>query len=461
MSDQARDDDRQQMSLAVHFHPTGHHVAAWLHPRSQIDAGSNPGHYLDMAKTAERGKFDLIFLADSLAIREGDLLAKGRWPQYMAYFEPLTLLSAMSSVTSRVGLVATGSTSFTEPFNLARQFASLDHLSGGRAGWNVVTTGNAASSRNFGRDEHFEHDERYERANEFVEVVRGLWDSWDDDAFVMDRASGRYFIPEKMHRLDHKGSFLSVRGPLNMRRPPQGHPVLFQAGTSNVGRETAARIADVVFVQEQSRERCQAISADIKGRMVKYGRSPNELLLMPGVAVVVGRTEAEAKEQHDFLQSKIHPDVGLALIAAELGDRDFGEIDPDKPFPVDRIPPASARTTIRNIKEVIEANKDMTVRQLWQRFSGARGSVQLVGTPERIADELELWFKTKAADGFIIQPSVLPGGLDDFVEWVVPELQRRRLYRCEYQGTMLRDHLGLRRPPNRNSLQPSHAAGHA
>ena len=440
------------MSLAVHFHPTGHHVAAWLHPRSQIDAGSNPAHYLDMAKTAERGKFDLIFLADSLAIREGDLRAKGRWPQYTAYFEPLTLLAAMSSVTSRVGLVATGSTSFTEPFNLARQFASLDHLSGGRAGWNVVTTGNAASSRNFGRDEHFEHDERYERANEFVEVVRGLWDSWDDDAFVMDRASGRYFIPEKMHRLDHKGPFLSVRGPLNMRRPPQGHPVLFQAGTSDVGRDTAARIADVVFVQEQSREKCQAISADIKQRMGKYGRSPNELLLMPGVAVVVGRSEAEAKEQHEFLQSKIHPDVGLALIAAELGDTDAGELDPDKPFPIERIPLTAKRTTVQNIKEVIERNKDMTVRQLWQRFSGARGSIQLVGTPQQIANELELWFSTKAADGFIIQPSVLPGGLDDFVELVVPELQRRGLYRREYQGTMLRDHLGLRRPASRYSL---------
>ena len=195
--------------------------------------------------------------------------------------------------------------------------------------------------------------------------------------------------------------------------------------------------------------------------MVKYGRSPNDLLLMPGVAVFVGRTEAEAKEHRDFLQSKIHPDVGFALIAAEMGDTDFGDIDPDKPFPIDRIPPASARTTIRNIKEVIEANKDMTVRQLWQRFSGARGSVQLVGTPAQIADELELWFTTKAADGFVIQPSVLPGGLDDFVELVVPELQRRGLYRREYQGTMLRDHLGLRRPPSRHALQESQAPGRA
>jgi alkanesulfonate monooxygenase len=437
------------MSLAAHFHPTGHHVAAWLHPRSQVDAGSNPAHYLEMAKTAERGKFDLIFLADSLAIRESDLRAQGRWPQYAAYFEPLTLLSAMSAVTSRVGLVSTASTSYTEPFNLARLFGSLDHLSGGRAGWNVVTTGNAASSRNFGRDDHFEHDERYERANEFVDVVRGLWDSWDDDAFVMDRNDGRYFLPERMHRLEHKGQFFSVRGPLNMRRPPQGHPVLFQAGTSDVGRDTAARIADVVFVQEQSRERCQDISADIKQRMVKFGRSPNDLLLMPGMAVVVGRTEQEARDQHELLQSKIHPDVGLALIAAELGNTDFGKVDPDKPFPLERLPATGGRTTIRNIKDVIESNKEMTVRQLWERFSGARGSFQLVGTPDRIADELELWFESKAADGFIIQPSYLPGGLEDFVDLVVPELQRRGIYRRDYGGPMLRDHLGLKRPPGR------------
>jgi alkanesulfonate monooxygenase len=441
---------RQQMSLAIHFHPTGHHVAAWLHPRSQIDAGSNAAHYLQMAQTAERGKFDLIFLADSLAIREGDLRADGRWPQYVAYFEPLTLLSAMSAVTSRIGLVSTASTSYSEPYNLARWFASLDHLSGGRAGWNVVTTGNAASSRNFGRDEHFGHDERYERANEFVEIVRGLWDSWDDDAFVMDRASGRYFIPDKMHRLDHKGEFFSVRGPLNMRRPPQGHPVLVQAGTSNVGRDTAARIADVVFVQEQSREKCQSIYADIKARMAKYARRPDDLLLLPGMAIVVGRTEAEAREQHEFLQASIHPDVGRALLAAELGNTDIGDADLDKPLPLDRIPviDQGARTTVQNLRDVV-VRENPTVRQLYQRFSGARGSCQLIGTPEQIADEMEHWFKTKAADGFIVQPSFLPGGLDDFVELVVPELQRRGIYRRDYEGKMLRDHLGLRRPPSR------------
>ncbi len=449
MMGQTRDDGRLQMSLAAHFHPTGHHVAAWLHSRSQLDAGSNATHYLQLAKTAERGKFDLIFLADSLAIRESDLRANGRWPQYAAYFEPLTLLSAMSTVTSRVGLVSTASTSYTEPYNLARLFGSLDHLSGGRAGWNVVTTGNAAASRNFGRDQHFEHDERYERANEFVDIVRALWDSWEDDAFVMDRGSGRYFLPDRMHRLEHKSELFSVRGPLNMRRPPQGHPVLFQAGTSDVGRDTAARIADVVFVQEQSRERCQAIYQDLKQRLAKFNRSPSDLLLMPGIAVVVGRTEQDAKDQYRFLQSKIHPDVGLALIAAELGNADIGEVDPDKPFPIDRLPPTGGRTTIKNMRDVIEANQGITARQIWERFSGARGSFQVVGTAEQIADKLELWFKTNAADGFIIQPAVLPGGLDDFVELVVPELQARGLYRKDYKGAMLRDHLGLRRPVNR------------
>lgn len=441
---------RRQLSLAVHFHPTGHHVAAWLDPRSQIDAGSNAAHYLELARTAERGKFDLIFLADSLAIRQGDLKAQGRWPQYMAYFEPLTLLSAMSAVTSHVGLVATASTSYTEPFNLARYFGSLDHLSGGRAGWNIVTTGNAASSRNFGRAEHFAHDERYDRAGEFVEIVRGLWDSWDDDAFVMDRASGRYLLPEKMHWLNHRGDVFSVTGPLNMRRPPQGHPVLFQAGTSEAGRETAARVADGVFVQQQSPELCREIRRDIRARMPKYGRSPEDLLVMPGMAVIVGRTETEARAQFDALQSRIHPDVGMAILSAELGNMELPDLDLDRPFPLELIPSLDqgARTTVQNFRTIVE-RENPTVRELYQRFSGARGSYQLVGDPRQIADVLEDWFRSEAADGFIIQPAILPGGLDDFVALVVPELQRRGIYRTEYAGRMLRDHLGLARPPSR------------
>jgi N-acetyl-S-(2-succino)cysteine monooxygenase len=440
----------RKMHLAAHFHPTGNHVAAWHHPQSQMDAGINPAHYLEMAQTAERGKFDLIFLADSAATRDGDMKALKRWPQYMAYFEPLTLLSAMAAVTKRVGLVATATTSFSEPYNLARLFGSLDHLSGGRAGWNVVTSGNIASAYNFGLEELPDHSRRYQRAEEFLEITRALWDSWEDDALVMDRETGEYFLPEKLHRLNHKGEFFSVRGPLNQARPPQGYPVIFQAGTSETGKEMAARQADVVFVQEQSVEKCQQIYADIKERMPKYGRSPDQLRLMPGIATVVGRTEEEARETHEFLQSKIHPDVGLALLSAEMAGADLTGVDVDAPMPPDRIPETSkgGKTTLQNMKDYI-ARENPTVRELYRQFSGARGSRPLIGSPAQIADAMVEWFDCKGADGFIVQPSHLPGGLNDFVELVIPELQKRGVFRKDYEGPMLRDHLGLSRPAGR------------
>ncbi len=441
---------KRQMHLALHLHPTGHHVAAWLHPRSQVDAAFNPAHYLELARTAEKGRFDLIFLADALSIRHGDLRTKGRWPQYMAHFEPLTLLSAMSAATERVGLVATAATSYSEPFNLARHFGSLDHLSRGRAGWNIVTGAVPTSSLNFSRSETLAHDERYERADEFVQVVLGLWDSWDDDAFTFDRKNSRYLIPEKMHWLNHKGKWFDVAGPLNMGRPPQGHPVLFQAGTSEAGMEFAARFAEVVFVQQKSRERCQLIRQDIRGRSLKHGRTSEDLLLMPGLSVIVGKTESEAKEQYDFLQSKIHPDVGLAILSAELGYADLGDLALDEPFPLAAIPEVDEgkRSSFALLRSIVE-NERPTVRDLYGRYSGARGSYQIVGTAQQIADEMEYWFKTEAADGFIIQPAVLPGGLDDFVDLVIPELQRRGIFRLNYEGPTLRHHLGLRRPASR------------
>lgn len=440
----------RMMRLGAHYHPTGHHVASWLHPKAQIDAGANAAHYLEMARTAERGRFDLVFLADSSATRGGDLEALSRWPQYMAYFEPLTLLSAMSAVTEHVGLVATASTSFNEPYNIARLFGSLDHLSHGRAGWNVVTSSNQTASLNFSREQHYSHAERYERAREFVQVVRGLWDSWDDDAFVRDRASQRYFLPQKLHRLDHRGKYYAVRGPLNMGRPPQGHPVIFQAGSSETGRDLAAETAEVVFIQEQSIAKAAAFYADVKGRLAKFGRAPDELRLMPGIATFVGRTEAEAREQHEFLQSLIHPDVGRALLSAELGGADLSDLPIDEPLPVERIPvnTNASQTTVRNVLDVVR-NENPTIRQLYERFSGARGSAFVVGTAQQVADVMEEWFRKEAADGFIVQPSYLPGGLDDFVELVIPELQRRGLFRREYEGRTLRDNLGLRRPASR------------
>lgn len=440
-----------KMALAVQFHPTGHHAAAWHHPRAQIDAGSNAAHYMEMARLAERGKFDLIFLADSLGLRSGDITANGRWPQYMAYFEPVTLLSAISSVTQRIGLVSTASTSYTEPFNLARAFASLDHLSSGRAGWNVVTTGNAASSRNFGREDHFEHDERYRRALEFVNVVKGLWDSWDDDAFVMDRDSGIYLDLNKMHPIQHQGDYFTVRGPLHMRRPPQGHPVVFQAGTSDAGRDLAAQIAEVVFMQNKSADFCRDSGRDIRARMAAYGRDPSGIRMLAGMSVLVAKTDAEAQEQQAFLQSRIHPEVGRAILSAELAGADLRDVDVDKPLPLDRIPQGEEqRTGVQNVLRLTR-EENYTVRQLYELFSSARGAPQIIGTPEHVADQLEHWFTTGAVDGFVIEPAVLPGGLADFVELVIPELQRRGLFRHDYEGPTLRDHLGLVRPADKGS----------
>ena len=286
------DRPNEMMKLGAFFHPTGNHVAAWLHPEPQIDAGTNFKHYARLAQTAERGRFDLMFLADALAVRDGKLAALSRWPQYMAYLDPVTLLSAIAALTEHIGLVATATTSYNEPYNIARKFASLDHISGGRAGWNVVTSSNLSEAYNFGREAHFEHAERYDRAIEFADIVRGLWDSWDDDAFIRDRASGRYFDPAKLHVLNHKGKHFSVKGPLNVARPPQGHPVIFQAGSSEVGHELAARTAEGVFTPQHSMVGAQEFYRDVKGRMSKYGRPPEALKIMPGLNAIVGRTTA-------------------------------------------------------------------------------------------------------------------------------------------------------------------------
>src|SRR5580698_3963859 len=366
--------DRRQMKLGAFFHPTGHHVASWLHPEAQIDAGTNVEHYIELAQTAERGKFDLMFLADALATRDGNLEALSRWPQYMAYFEPITLLSAIAAVTKRIGLVSTATTSYNEPYNVARKYASLDHISGGRAGWNVVTSANIAEAWNFGREQHYQHGERYDRAVEFVEVVQGLWDSWEDDAFVRDRASGRYWVPEKLHTLNHKGEHFSVRGPLNVARPPQGQPVIFQAGSSEVGRELAARTAEAVFTPQHSLEGAQAFYRDLKGRMAKYGRSPDHLRIMPGLNPIVGRTRQEAEEKHQYLQALIHPDVGLELLSNAIGGFDLTGYPLDGPLPEAAYATKTnaGTTSFRNVLGWAR-NEKLTIRQLYQRFAGARG----------------------------------------------------------------------------------------
>jgi N-acetyl-S-(2-succino)cysteine monooxygenase len=445
-----RDERRgEMMRLGAFFHPTGNHVAAWLHPEAQIDAGTNFRHYAQIAQTAERGKFDLMFVADAVAVRDGKLTALSRWPQYMVYFDPLTLLPAIAAMTTHIGVVATATTSYNEPYHIARKFASLDLISGGRAGWNVVTSSNISEAYNFGREAHYEHGERYDRAVEFVDVVRGLWDSWDDDAFVRDRASGRYFDPAKLHVLNHKGKHFSVRGPLNVARPPQGHPVLFQAGSSEVGRELAARIAEGVFTPQHTLAGAREFYRDLKGRMAKYERPPEALKIMPGLNVIPGRTAKEAEEKHHFLQAKIHPDVGLELLSNALGGFDLTECDIDGPLP--EIPDDFGRNSQTSFRQVTDwARKEgLTIRQLYERFAGARGQRTLKGSPVEIADDMERWFRGYGVDGFLVQPAFLPGGLDDFVDLVIPELQSRGLFRSDYEGATLRENMGLKRPPSR------------
>ena len=440
----------RQMHLGAFFHPTGNHVAAWLHPESQADAGTNFRHYAQLAQTAERGKFDLMFLADALATRDGNLESLSRWPQYMAYFEPITLLSALAAVTSRIGLVATATTSYNEPYNIARKYASLDHISGGRAGWNIVTSANLSEAFNFGREAHFEHGERYERAVEFTDIVQGLWDSWDDDAFLRDRASARYFDPAKLHFLNHKGENFSVRGPLNVARPPQGHPVLFQAGSSEAGKRLAARFAEAVFTSLHTLAAAKAFNADLKSRLPQHGRTADDVKIMPGLNPVVGRTAEEAEEKHQFLQSLIHPDVGIELLSNALGDFDLTGCDLDGPLPAAVFETTSkAGTSAFNNVLSWARDEGLTIRQLYQRYAGARGQRTVKGSAAQVADEMATWFIEGAVDGFLIQPSHLPGGLDDFVDLVIPELQRRGLFRTEYSGPTLRDHLGLRRPASR------------
>ncbi|MEH2508923.1 FMN-dependent oxidoreductase (nitrilotriacetate monooxygenase family) [Nitrobacteraceae bacterium AZCC 1564] len=438
-----------QMRLGAFFHPTGNHVAAWLDKGAQIDAGTNFKHYVQLAQTAEKAKFDLIFLADAIATRDGNLQALRRWPQYMAYFDPVTLLAGIAAVTRNIGLVATATTSFNEPYHVARKYASLDHISGGRSGWNVVTSSNASEAFNFGRDSHYGHSERYERADEFVKVVKGLWDSWDDDAFVRDRTSSLYFDPDKLHFLNHKDKHFSVRGPLNVARPPQGYPVIFQASASDTGKELAAQIAEVIFTPLHDLEHAQKFYRELKDHAAKYGRSDDDLVVMPGLNVVVAESEADADEKIRYLQSLIHPDVGKELLSTALGGIDLSDCDVDEPLP-DRIISQEERKNNSRVSYMFKGKP--TLRQMYENFGTGRGQRTIKGTPTAIVDQMEKWFLSRAVDGYLIQPPILPASLDEFVEKVIPELQNRGLFRTEYTGATLRENLGLRRPPSQYAL---------
>ncbi|MGL4285288.1 MAG: LLM class flavin-dependent oxidoreductase [Phreatobacter sp.] len=442
---------KDQLSLGAFLLFTGHHVAAWRHPSAS--ASDTLADFVRFAKIAESAKFDALFLADGVAARLADGEAASHKAHNGVYpFEPITLLSALATHTARIGLVATASTSYSEPFNLARQFASLDRLSNGRAGWNLVTSGDPDAAFNFGHDDHILHGDRYERAGEYIDVVSGLWDSWEDDAFVRDRASGRYFDPAKVHQLDHRGKHFKVRGPLNIPRPPQGHPVVIQAGSSEPGKELAARSAEAIFTAQQTLEDAVAFYSDVKGRLARYGREPDDIKIMPGVFPVVGRTTSEARDKFEALQSLIDPVVGLALLKTHAGGVDFSGYPLDGPLP--DLPETNAGKSRQQLVIALARRENLTIRQLYLRIAGARGHWQLVGTPTEIADQLEERFVNYGADGFNIMAPTLPGGLTDFVDLVVPELRKRGLFRTDYQGTTLREHLGLKRPVHRALASP-------
>ncbi len=434
----------KQLKLGAFMRPVSIHTGAWRYPGAYPDANFNFAHLKRFAQTLERGKFDAFFMADHLAVLNMPMAALKR-SHTVTSFEPFTLLSALAGATERIGLVATASTTFDQPYHIARRFASLDHISGGRAGWNIVTTSNPDAALNFGLEEHVEHDERYDRAREFYDVVTGLWDSWADDAFVRDVEAGLYFDPAKLHVLNHKGEHLSVRGPLNIARPIQGWPVIVQAGASEAGRRLAAETAEVVFGASATLEAGQRFYADVKGRMRKLGRDPDELKILPAAFVVVGDTVDEARRKRARLDSLVHYDSGIASLSGMLG-HDASGFDPDGPLP--EIPETNASKSARERVIELARRENLTVRELAQRV-GSYSGLAFVGTPATIADEMEAWLAGEGSDGFNVMFPYLPGGLDDFVERVVPELQRRGLFRREYEGATLRENLGLKRPKNR------------
>ncbi|MDR5836479.1 LLM class flavin-dependent oxidoreductase [Caballeronia sp. LZ034LL] len=433
----------RRMHLATLLQPNGHHTAGWRHPDAELGGDHGFELYRKLAQTAERGRFDVLFLADAVGLRERETVEQLSRSPITVNLEPLGLLSALSVVTSRIGLAATASTTYNEPYHVARKFATLDHLSGGRAGWNVVTSFTDGEARNFNREHHPDHASRYSRAREFVAVVRGLWDSWDDDAFVRDKHTGRYFDPAGLHVLDHRGEHFSVRGPLNLARSPQGHPVIFQAGSSDDGIGLAAATADAVYVAAQTLEEAQTYYARLKLEVAALGRAPDAVKILPGIQPFIGRTEKEAQEKHRALLDLIHPDAGLGILSTLIG------VDMSA-YPLDGLVPdlpvtESHRSRQKLLLDLARRHK-LTVRQLYGHVCNGAGHHTVTGTPVQIADRLQHWFENGAADGFNILPPWLPGGLDDFVDYVIPELQRRGLFRREYEGRTLRDHLGLQRP---------------
>ncbi|WP_419728495.1 LLM class flavin-dependent oxidoreductase [Lichenicola sp.] len=433
----------RQLRLGAFMRPVSIHTGAWRYPGAWPDANFNVGHIKRLAQTLERGRFDAFFMADHLAVLDMPARALKR-SHTVTSFEPFTLLSYLAAVTEHIGLVATASTTFDAPYHVARRFASLDHLSNGRAGWNIVTTANPDAALNFGADTQMDHAERYVRAREFYDVVTGLWDSFEDGAIIRDVEAGLFFDPAKLHVLDHHGTHLDVRGPLNIARPVQGWPVIVQAGSSEPGRQLAAETAEVVFAAEGNIESARSFYADVKGRMQRIGRDPDHLKILPAAFVVVGDSIEEAQAKRAHLDSLVHYDSGISSLSGMLG-HDVSGYDPDGPLP--DIPDTNASKSARARMIELARSQQLTIRQLAQR-AGSYAGLAFVGTPKTIADQMEEWLLTAGSDGFNVMFPFLPAGLDEFVDRVIPELQRRGLFRREYEGRTLRENLGLPRPRN-------------
>jgi FMN-dependent oxidoreductase (nitrilotriacetate monooxygenase family) len=434
---------KKKLKLGAILGHHGAHLASWRHPLvNPADAGTL-AYWQKLARICEAGRMDYLFVADTNRVQYL------RNPQVMSQmsattvFEPVTLLSALAASTEHLGLVGTMTTTYNQPYHVARLFSSLDHLSGGRASWNVVTSSSSEEAPNFVADKHLGHDDRYGRAREFLDVVLGLWDSWEDDAFIHDQEAGVFLDPGKMHYLNHQGERFSVRGPLNSPRTPQGRPLIFQAGSSDIGRQFGAEKADALFTAQETLPAAQAFYADVKNRAARCGRDPDDLLIFVGVGPIVGHSLAEAQGKLDLLQSRLAPDVALLLLSEVLAS-DVTHMSPDQL--VKDLPPSDGMQSRRDLLLAKAIEEKMTLLELSRFVAGGRGHRQLIGTPQSIADDLELWLEAGACDGFLIQAPYLPGGLEDFVQLVVPLLQERGIYRTEYEGKTLRENLGLRKP---------------
>jgi len=431
----------RKLHLNVNLLHSGVYASAWRLPDSDPGAFYDVQHYVNVAKIAERGKFDAIFLADTPAITDRIDLRP------FQSMEPTIVLASVAAATTHIGLIATASTTYNEPYNIARRFATLDHVSHGRAGWNVVTTADLPSARNFGRDAVPDHAQRYERAAEFTALVKALWDSWEDDAFVGDKAGGRFVDVAKVHPVTHRGRHFDVQGPLNLPRSPQGHPVVVQAGGSPDGRDLAARHAEAVFSASQSFEESAAYRRDLNTRAAAYGRPGVKVLA--GLTTIIGATEADALRRRDELVDQIPWRYSLNRLAGTLGI-DAERLKLDQPLPDDLVLPGGGNGNHTFFHATIAQGRrhGYTVRELIRALAGGTGHRVIVGTPGQIADDIERWFTGGAADGFNLMPDALPGGLQDFVDGVVPILQQRGIFRTDYEGTTLREHLGLARPDN-------------